>query len=155
MYARPVLVLSAVLWISGCAGGYKVDLRHSVHRGRYDGHTYHQLYEAAHDALFDLGVVERADRDKGLISGQIPPYRVKAVLDQEQPVLILEAVALEQGQWKRDHIKRRWVLDQDGLLHIREGVKTLHDAVAVWGARVNQLLRDRRAEARRAQNHAR
>jgi hypothetical protein len=158
MSRRPALTLGsllAALWLAGCAGGYRIDLKRSVHRARYEGYSYHQLYEAAHDALFDLGVVERADRDKGLIAGQIPPYRVKAVLDQEQPVLLLEAVELDRGQWKRDHLKRHWVLDQDGMLHIRQGVKTLPDAVAAWGREVERLLHGRPTNVKRAGNDAR
>ncbi len=109
----------------------------TVTRAKYSpGH----IYRAAKLSLGELGIVQEASVDRGLIEGQIPPFQVKAVMKHGAPSIRLQGIGLNRGEWQRDSIKKRWLLMQDGKEHHRNGVKSLAEAVQAWQRAIEKRL---------------
>lgn len=139
-----IVSLALLLFCGGLActttGGYTVKVGHNVDATTHEGYVHSQVFSAAMDSLRELGVVVRSSRDKGIIVGQIPPFKVKALLHKDTPWIRIEGMGLHRGGWVRDSGKREWVLSLDGKVFHRKGVVTEVDAVKAWSAAISRLL---------------
>lgn len=90
------------------------------------------LYRAAKFSLRELGMVDEESADRGLVQGRIPPFEVKAVVARGTTDMTIHGLAGGKGEWRRDSIKKEWVLTLDGKEHRRKGVASLAKAVDLW-----------------------
>jgi len=121
-------------------GGYTVKVGRNVDATTHEGYVHSQVFSAAMESLRELGVVLRSSRDKAIIIGQIPPFKVKALLHKDTSWIRIEGMGLDRGRWRRDSSKREWVLSLDGKVFHRKGVVTQVDAVKAWSASISRLL---------------
>jgi len=98
----------------------------------HEGYSYDEVFTAARDALNELGITLRSSRDRGLIVGQIPPFKVKAIFEPGSAELELKGIELDRNCWTRDSLKREWVHACEGEKLRRKGVNTLDGAIALW-----------------------
>lgn len=135
LIALPLLAMS----LTGCISG-GLNLRNTTETIAHQGHSYDQAFTAAREALNELGITLKSSRDRGLIVGQIPPFKVKAVFEQASGELRLEGVELDRNCWSRDSHKREWVHACEGLELRRKGVNTLDGAIALWTTAVRRRV---------------
>ncbi|MFH1037303.1 MAG: hypothetical protein V1789_01350 [PVC group bacterium] len=137
-----IAVLAALVMVAGgCSVGYGTKVGSAVKSISHSGYSYDQIFDAAEAALDELGVVTAADRTTGIIEGQIPPYRVKAILEEGSSWLKLEGVEEEEGAWKRGTGKGEWFLSMlDGTFRYRQGAETLQEAVDDWSKAINRRI---------------
>jgi hypothetical protein len=134
------LLVGLPLLLGACAaGGNWLTLRKTADSVQARGYSYDQIYEATRDSLDELGVITRASRDKGMITGQIPPFKVRARLERPSPGVRLVGVSVDKSCWRRDSLRRVWVLSCYGTKVTRKGAVTLDSAIAMW----NQAVRKR------------
>ncbi len=133
-----LLLLSATLSHAGCAGSMNLGV--SSPRIERPSLSSTQVFRAAKRSLDELGVVDEASMDLGLITGHIPPFAVKAVMERGAPAVRLHGVRFDRGAWQRDSLKKEWRLDRDGKEHCRKGVESLADAVEAWRRAIEARL---------------
>ncbi len=137
MAVRAALVMA----VAGCSVGYGTKIGSTVKSINHSGYTYDQIFDGAEAALDELGVVTAANRVTGVIEGEIPPYRVKAILEKGSSWLKLEGIEEEQGAWKRGTGKGEWSLSMlDGTFRYRQGAATLQEAVDDWSHAINRRI---------------
>jgi hypothetical protein len=98
------------------------------------------VYRAAKLTLKELGVVEQASADMGLVEGRIPPYQVKAVMERGAPSITLYGMGGDKGEWMRDSKSQEWVIVVDGKEHRRKGSPGLAEAVDSWQLAIEKAL---------------
>ena len=131
----------SVLLLAGCAAGTGMRWGTQTKSIHHSGYSYDQIFDAAEQALDRLGIVTSADKSTGIIEGQIPPYRVKAICERGSSWLKLEGIEKEQGAWKQGAGEGEWSLSLiDGTLRYRQGAETLKEAVDTWSKAINRLI---------------
>ena len=100
-----------------------------------------QIYRAAKLSLAELGLVEQASAELGLVEGRIPPFQVKAVMERGAPTITLLGMGSDKGEWRRDTQRHGWVLTQDGKEHRRKGAPDLAQAVERWHQAIQSRLK--------------
>lgn len=126
--------------LGGCVSGGGFNLRNTTETVEHQGVSYDEAFTATREALNELGVTLNSSRDRGLIEGQIPPFKVKAVFRPGDAELRLEGVELDRNCWSRDSLKREWVSSCDGPQLRRKGVSTLDGAIALWTNAVQKRI---------------
>ena len=100
-----------------------------------------QVYRAAKLTLAELGLVEQASAELGLVKGRIPPFQVKAVMERGAPTITLLGMGGDKGEWRRDSQRHDWVLTQDGKELRRQGAPDLAQAVDRWHQAIQARLK--------------
>ena len=134
-----VLSLAAGAMIS-CAGGYGTKIGFQQKTILHSGYGREEIFKATEEGLQEVGWVRQADSQAGTISGDIPPYTVKALIKPGTSWLVLEGREEEHGAWKRDQAKKEWFISLDGKIHYRVGAATLQDAVSLWSKAINRRI---------------
>ena len=138
---RVAVLFIFVLTVLGCSVGYGTKIGSSTKSINHSGYSYDQIFDAAQAALDDLGMVTSEDRTTGIIEGEIPPYRVKAVCSPGSSWLKLKGIEEEQGVWKRGTGEGEWFLSMvDGTFRYRQGAETLQEAVKAWSKAINRRI---------------
>jgi len=138
---RLAVLLIFVLIVTACSVGYGTKIGSSTKSINHSGYSYDQIFDAARAALDDLGMVTSEDRTTGIIEGEIPPYRVKAVCSPDSSWLKLEGIEEDEGAWKRGAGEGKWFLSLiDGTFRYRQGAETLKEAVKAWSKAINRRI---------------
>ncbi len=125
--------------LGGCGAG-GMTLRKTADTVEHQGVSYDQAFSAARNALDELGITLRSSRDRGLIVGQIPPFKVRAMIQPGSGEVRLQGVELDRNCWDRDSLKREWVRACEGKQVRRKGVDTLDGAIALWTQAVRSRM---------------
>ncbi len=138
---RSAFLFSSVLILTGCAVGSGYKFGSTTKSIRHSGYSYDEIFNATRAALDELGMVASADKATGVIEGQIPPYRVKAVCTPDSSWLRLKGIEEEKGAWKRGTGQGSWFISMiDGTFRYRQGAETLQEAVKAWSKAINRKI---------------
>jgi len=140
----PIPILLAVLTgmaLSACQeAGYGLKAGYQRKMVLHSGYGFDDIFYATEKALKEVGVVTRVDRGAGVIEGELPPYRVKAIIERQSPWEKLEAFENEYGAWQRDETKEEWFISIDGNLYYRVGATDLQDALRKWSRAISKRI---------------